>query len=252
MNFAVYRRAAAGLLLCAGCATGLNSMKSAYVIRRAPTAPLLQGRWDEPAWRGANVLAVDCFAVGRGSDHRPRTRAKLTYTAEGLLVFFRVADRYVVSTRTNFQDAVYKDACVECFVQPKPDKGYFNFEMNAGGTLLLTYIEDPTRTPDGFKKFSRLPAAADARVPRYHSLPRVVAPEAAGPVDWCVEYFIPFALLAEYVGPLGPIAGQTWRANFFKCADDSSHPHWASWAPLPADFAGGFHRPDCFAPIRFE
>ena len=34
-----------------------------------------------------------------------------------------------------------------------------------------------------------------------------------------------------------------WRANFYKCGDDTSHPHWAAWSPLkkvnnPAQRAG--------------
>ena len=37
--------------------------------------------------------------------------------------------------------------------------------------------------------------------------------------------------------------------NFFKCADDSSHPHWASWAPIGE--ALNFHQPQYFAPLRF-
>ena len=251
---AVFRPMAAGLLplLCVSCATRTGPVPPAYLVRRAPAPPSLQGLWDEPAWRAANVLAVDQFAAGRGGSHRPVTRARLTYTDEGLYVFFRVADRFVLSRQSGFQAAVYRDSCVEFFVQPKPDRGYFNFEMNAGGALLLTYIEDPTRTASGFKRFTRLPVAADAAVRRFHSLPSVVWPERAGPVDWCVEYFIPFALLEPYVGPLGCVSGQTWRANCFKCADDSSQPHWAAWAPLDADFAGGFHRPDRFAEIRFE
>jgi hypothetical protein len=51
-------------------------------------------------------------------------------------------------------DEVWKDSCVEIFLQPKPDAGYFNLEMNAGGAHLCCYIEDPERVPGGFKKFT--------------------------------------------------------------------------------------------------
>ena len=89
-------------------------MKSVYIIRRAPAPPSLQGQWDEPAWRGANVLAVDHFAAGRGSNHRPRTQAKLTCTDAGLFVFFRVADCYVSITRTNFQSCLMSHLALCC------------------------------------------------------------------------------------------------------------------------------------------
>jgi len=55
------------------------------------------------------------------------------------------------------EDPVYKDSCVEFFVKPKPDKGYFNFEFIAVGTLLCSYITDPERTREGFREFVSVP-----------------------------------------------------------------------------------------------
>lgn len=231
----------------------MQDKPASYLVRRAPERPALQGRWDEPAWWATPILKVERFMNAPGANnHRPGVQAKVAYAADGLFVIFRVSDRYVVCRHTEFQSRVYTDSCVEFFMQPKPDKGYFNLEMNAGGALLVTYIEDAARTPTGFKKFAKLPPEADALIPRFHSLPARIEPELTGPVEWCVEYFVPFSLLERYVGPLGNVAGQTWRANFFKCADESSHPHWASWAPLDVDFAGGFHRPDKFGTLKFE
>jgi hypothetical protein len=254
------KRVGWGLVI--GCAVALSArvmllrethMEATLVVKPAPGRPALDGNWAAPAWRGAQVLRVDRFmSAPKASDHRPDVQAKLTYTDDGLFVFFKVSDRYVVCRNTVFQSPVYKDSCAEFFVQPKADKGYFNFEMNCGGALLVTYIEDATRTPAGFVKYTQLPPEMDALVPRFHSLPSRIDPEQVGLVEWRLEYFIPFGFFERYVGPLGQVAGQTWRANFFKCADASSHPHWATWAPLDPDFAGGFHRPDKFGVLRFE
>ena len=43
-------------------------------------------------------------------------------------------------------------------------------------------------------------------------------------------------------------SGQVWRGNFFKCAEDISHPHWAAWSPVD-EF--NFHLPRCFGTIQF-
>lgn len=162
---------------------------------------------------------------------------------------FHVQDRYVRCVRTDYGSEVWKDSCVEFFVQPKLEAGYFNFEFNCGGAFLCSYIVDPTRTPDGFKKFTKLPAEISRPIQVRTSLPRVVEPEIAEPSEWRLQFFIPFSLLEGFVGRLGEVAGQTWRGNVFKCAEDNSHPHWAAWSPVD-EF--NFHLPRCFGELRFE
>ena len=219
-----------------------------YVVRSSPSRPGLEARWDDPAWAAAETLEIAHFRP-EGSDHRPRARARLLHTEEGLSGLFRVEDRYVLSRHTRFGDPVYQDSCVEIFLQPKPDRGYLNFEMNAGGALLASHITDHRRTPDGFAAFTRLSGEDGRRVEVRSSLPPVVEPEVDGPLDWQLAFFVPTALLEKYVGPLGPLGGQSWRANLYKCGDETSHPHWASWSPVDAL---NFHLPRCFGTLRFE
>jgi hypothetical protein len=219
-----------------------------YLIKRAATTPELRGLWDGPAWKAAGIVDVALFHT-RSTDHHPVTRAKALYDDRGLYVLFDVADRYVRCVTTTYNGSVCQDSCVEFFVEPKKDRGYFNFEINCGGTLLLYFIEDATRTAQGFKKYTPVPweAAQDVRI--YHSMPATVPEEIATPVKWQIEYAIPLALFERFLGSLGRLPGQTWRANFYKCADKTSHPHWASWAPIGEPLS--FHKPECFAPIRF-
>lgn len=220
-----------------------------YRIPRASTTPSLKGKWSEPAWRDAPVAAIDRY-YKQSSDHHPRVEAKLTYSSDRLYVFFRVGDRYVRCRQTNFQGMVCMDSCVEFFIQPGPGRGYFNFEINCGGTLLVYYIENAARTKTGFKKYTPLPWSLGKDVSIFHSLPRVVEPEIAEPAEWMIESSIPLHLFEAYVGPLGKLGGQVWRGNLYKCADESSHPHWASWAPLGAQL--NFHQPRYFAAFRFQ
>lgn len=220
-----------------------------YCIRKAEGEPSVQGLWDEPAWRRAEVVTLDHF-LDRSSEHRPRVEAKLTHTGDAVHVFFRVYDRYVRCLRTDYQASVCCDSCVEFFARPKPDRGYFNFEINAGGTMLLYYIEDATRVEEGFARFTRVPRRLAQTLDIFHSLPTIVYPEIETPTTWLLEYRVPLALFEAFVGPLGPLSGQTWCGNLYKCADQTSHPHWASWAPINNQF--NFHLPEYFAPLRFE
>jgi len=219
-----------------------------HIVRGARPRPRLENGWDDPAWAATEPLEIAHFRP-EGSDHRPRTRARLAWDGEGLRGLFRVEDRHVRSVHTRFGDPVYEDSCVEAFLQPKPGRGYLNFEMNGGGALLASHVTDHRRTPDGFAAFTKLTEEDGRRVAVRSTLPKVIEPEIEGPVDWQLAFFIPTALLEKFVGPIGPLAGQEWRANFYKCGDRTSHPHWASWSPVDAL---NFHLPHCFGRLRFQ
>lgn len=200
-------------------------------------------------WSAVPPLQVDTF-FEHSSNHRPQTAVRVVYDERRLIVRFEVADRYVRAVAANYQDPVCRDSCVEFFVQPKPGGRYFNFEVNAGGCLLLYAI--PV-SPQG-------ESLMDAKIPVpehlvrdmniQHSLPSRIDPEMEDPCEWTIEYVIPIELFEHYEGPLRPLAGQTWRANFYKCGDATSHPHWAMWSPVPD--GDRFHRPEYFGSLQFE
>ena len=84
----------------------------------------------------------------------------------------------------------------------------------------------------------------------YHSMPARVPDEIPEPIEWRVQLAIPARLLEEFVGSLGDLRGQEWRANLYKCADATSHPQWASWNPIGEELR--FHQPRFFGALRFE
>lgn len=219
-----------------------------YTVRRATSRPSLRGHWDELAWSRAETARLAHFH-SEGSGHQPVVDVKVLHDSSSVFVMFRVSDRYVRCARTKYQDMVCNDSCVEFFVQPKPDAGYFNFEINCGGTMLLYYI---LPSPEGFDNAQReeVPERLGGTVTIFHSMPEVVEPEITEPTEWVVEYEIPVSLLEQYVGTLGDPAGQTWRGNFYKCGDETSHPHWAMWAPVREGFS--FHQPQFFGELHFE
>jgi hypothetical protein len=202
---------------------------------------------DDAAWQRADTAEIEHFRPESGT-HRPQASARLLHDGRGLHGCFRVRDRFVRCVRTEYGSPVWKDSCVEFFAQPRPDAGYFNLEMNCGGAFLCWHILDPTRTADGFKRFVRIPWESAREIQVRASLPRIVEPEIAEPVTWTLQFFVPFALFDKFVGPLGPVSGRTWRGNFFKCGDETSHPHWASWSPVDEL---NFHLPRCFGTLRF-
>lgn len=173
--------------------------------------------------------------------YAPETCFSVLHDGQALYVQFCVKEMYVRSVQTAYQSPVYTDSCVEFFVQPVTGKGYFNIEINAGGTLLASYIEDPTRRPGGFAKWTPMDAAWGRQVEISSSLPRVVDPEQAA--EWILQVRLPWSLFERFTGP---ITEMNWRGNFYKCGNATSHPHWVSWAPLSAR---NFHLPECFGSL---
>ncbi|MCK5529042.1 MAG: carbohydrate-binding family 9-like protein [Kiritimatiellae bacterium] len=218
-----------------------------YEINATDCNSPLDGQWSGQRWDKIPHLDIALFHQN-DNDHKPVTKAKLAYNSDSIFGIFKVDDNYIRSTTTKLQESVCQDSCVEFFFKPKTDAGYFNFEFNAGGNMLCHYATDPSRGPDGKITACQDVALAD-QVEIFHSLPAIIDPEITTPTTWLTEFKIPFSILEPYCGTLGNVAGTEWRANLYKCGDQTSHPHWASWAPLTTL---DFHLPECFAPITFE
>lgn len=220
-----------------------------YTIHKAAQMPAPSADWDAPCWQGAETLRVTHFPW-EDSGHRPDVQARVLYDDDALWIHFRVEDQYVRAVAEHFQDSVCLDSCVEFFVSPLPDSdAYFNFEVNCGGTMLLR------RCPSGDEREAGRAAdsvsdADGATIQIAHSLPKIVEPEIAEQTTWTLEYRVPFALFTAYFDCAPPRSGDTWRANFYKCGDATSHPHWGSWAPVETE-RPNFHQPAFFQPIRF-
>ena len=172
-----------------------------YIIHKTADKPSHNGQWESAVWQQADVLHIEHFHPC-SSGHRPTTDAKLLYDNDNLYVLFRVADQYVKAVYTEFQDPVCNDSCVEFFVMPTPlllpsedrtQEGYFNFEINCIGTMLLYYIEDPIRTDTGFQKSTPVTIAHVRGITIFHSLSGVIKKEIATPTEWYIEYNIPFS-----------------------------------------------------------
>lgn len=220
-----------------------------YTIARTDHLADADARWDRPVWAAAQTLEITNF-LWKDSGHRPKVQARLLYDDAALGLIFRVEDRYVRAVAEKFQDSVCTDSCVEFFVAPVAGStAYLNFEVNCGGTMLVFRCPSPEERQAG-KEQIVLTAEDEALMPVAHSLPKKVDPEIAEPTTWTIEYHLPFALFGKYFGIARPQPGTTWRANFYKCADHTSHPHWGSWAPVETPNPN-FHVPASFQPLLF-
>jgi hypothetical protein len=224
-------------------------MELSYLVRRVLSPLPEEFGLKHPFWVQANELEISRFH-SRSSDHRPRTRVRALHDSTNLFVRFDVDDRYVISRATDYQDMVCFDSCVEFFFRPKVDRGYFNLEIDCGGTALWHYGEDQGVTDIHLLRRTPLSAEHGRKLKVCLSMGAVVFPERAEPTRWSIGCCIPLSVVAQYVGAMGDTRNWRWDGNFYKCADRCSHPHWASWAPMPERL--NFHQPGTFRPILFE
>lgn len=223
-----------------------ESMMS-YTVGRLTEPMCVDGNWDKPQWKSADTLRLSYY-MGQRPEHFPKVQAKLLYDEQAVYVIFRVEDKYVRAVAPQHQARVCADSCVEFFFTPGQDtaQGYFNLEMNCGGTMLLHYQLVPRQNSVALQ-----PADLE-QIQVASSLPRIIDPEIAVPTVWTVEYRLPVAILSKYIATVQqPGPGVVWRANFFKCADATSHPHWLTWAPVHRP-KPDFHRPRDFDRLRFK
>ena len=214
-----------------------------YLVKKAPGPVSLDAAWDSPVWSQACELKLD-YVFDRSSTHHPDTRIRMLYDDQNIYGLFQVHDQYVKAVAEKNQEQVCRDSCVEFFVKPAGAERYFNFEMNCGGTILLYHVKN-CRAGD----YTPVPEEDLATIERFHTLPARITEEITEEITWRLGFRIPIAFFVKYSKINPNLSGQKWTANFTKCADATSHPHWLSWQALPNC---DFHLPDFFGELDFE
>ena len=223
----------------------LKNPSAYYQVARLEKPFQPDGNWNKPQWQKIHELTLTHW-MGPMPEFRPVVNAKMMYNDDSLWIIFKVEDHYVRSVATEVNGRVWEDSCVEFFFSPDLNKpmAYFNLEMNAGGVPLFHY-KDPDRPEAG------LPSIEDTqKITRAGSLPAVIDPEIVAPTTWTMEYRLPLEIIRKKSEAAQTARGVRWHANFYKCDDKTSSPHWITWAKV-AHPVPNFHLPAFFGVIEF-
>lgn len=219
--------------------------RESVIIPRLQQAVEINAVWDKQPWSGIQAIELSNY-MGDYPKHFPHVFVKIAYDTDALYVIFRVRDQYVLAVTQDYQGSVYQDSCVEFFFTPfaEVSPGYFNLEMNCGGTALFNFQKQPRTDVIKIERrdFEQIAVA--------HTLPKIVTPEIQDTLTWIVEYRMPYSILRKYTNVTIPEEGTQWRGNFYKCADNSSFPHWLTWSSVDYD-RPNFHLPDYFGDLVF-
>lgn len=217
-----------------------------YIVKKMGVDISIDSNWDKAAWSNIQAEKLGYF-MGEKPEHSPDTQFKVAYDDKYVYVIFKVEDQYIRAVGKGYQSSVCWDSCVEFFFTPSEDisKGYFNLETNCGGTMLMYHqiVGGQDIRPLANEELDQIQIA--------HSLPEIIQEEITEPTTWTLEYKLPISILQKYSDLIKPELGVKWKANFYKCGDKTSHPHWLTWSfvdkPKP-----DFHRPDFFGTLEFK
>lgn len=195
-------------------------------------------------WTDVEEGFIDSYRWPLVEGYRPTTAFRIRWDDEYISLRYRVLERYVRCVETRYGGTVWRDSCVEFFFSPGTP-GYFNLEVNCGGTYLFAYqtARDENRV--------LLPEREASRIKVLTSLPKLLEPEVESEIPWQAECHIPYSLLESVAPIVRPAPGAVWRANLYKCAEANSHPHHGSWSPIETP-KPDFHQPAYFGDLRFE
>jgi hypothetical protein len=219
-----------------------------YRISRIEDPTALDANWQSGVWKKIAPLELRNY-MGIRPKHFPVVQAKLAYSDDAIYGIFQVNDRYVRAVAKHHHAPVSRDSCVELFFTPAAhvSMGYFNLEINCGGVTLFHFQRGRGMMP------VRVSRDDMGRMNVFHTMPTIVDPEIEQATTWAVAFRLPLRVVQEYfptaIAPAAP--GVVWRGNMYKCADETSHPHWMSWAPVTSE-RPDFHRPDCFGTLEFQ
>ena len=70
-------------------------------------------------------------------NYKPEVAFAIAYTNKEILLKYYITEEYFKAEKTETNQNVFEDSCVEFFVSPEDDGIYYNFEFNGIGTCLM-------------------------------------------------------------------------------------------------------------------
>ncbi len=191
-----------------------------YVCFKTNTAPKIDGKLDDPAWKAA-PWSQDFVDIEGNSKPLPthRTRMKMLWDDKGLYIASEIQEPHIWATLTEHDSVIFHDPDFEVFIDPDGDNHlYAELELNALNTtwdlLLSKPYKDGGRALNGWEAIG-LKAAV-------HINGTINNPNDTD-TRWTVEIFWPWVGLKELSQqPIPPKDGNRWRINFSRVEWDTT------------------------------
>jgi hypothetical protein len=201
-----------------------------------PSLEELSGRMDQQEGR----LLIDTINW-KGYDYKPDVALSIAYSDHEIFLKYYITENYFKAEKTESNQMVCEDSCVEFFVAPEDDGIYYNLEFNAIGTCLLGFGKDRASSrrapPEIITKIRRLSTAGSKPIR-----------EKSGEFAWTITIAIPFDVFFNH--QISDLKGKIFRANFYKCGDKLTVPHYVTWNQVITEIPD-YHQPEHFGLLKF-
>lgn len=173
--------------------------------------------------------------------YKPKVEFRIGHTGEEVWLKYYVNEKYIRAVETRTNGDVYKDSCVEFFVSLDKEN-YYNFEFSCIGTKHVAF---------GSGRHGRKPVDPEILedIKIESSLGSEPFEERSGGFEWEMIIKIPLSCFAY--SDIQTLKGINATANFYKCGDETTEPHFVTWNPVKAE-QPDYHRPECFGELYFE
>lgn len=177
----------------------------------------------------------------KGFSYRPDVVLSVSYSDREIFLKYYVKEEYFKAEKTESNQMVCEDSCVEFFVSPETDGLYYNIEFNGIGTCLLG-------SGTGRADSKRANPEIISRIRRITSVGSEPVKERAGAFEWTIVIAVPFDVFFHH--RIKSLRGKTFMANFYKCGDMVKVPHYVTWNPVGTE-KPDYHRPEYFGTLKF-
>lgn len=174
-------------------------------------------------------------------DYKPEVSFSIAYSNDEIFLKYYIKETYFKAEKTESNQMVCEDSCVEFFVSPGNDGLYYNLEFNGIGTCLMG-------AGHGRADSKKADPAIISRIRRFASPGDKPVSERKGEFIWTLTVAIPYEIFFHH--DIKDLKGKSFRANFYKCGDKLSVPHYVTWNAVKTKNPD-YHRPEYFGELKF-
>ncbi len=200
----------------------------------------------DEAWNNVNQIEInDSSYLWKENGYTPTVIVKAFHTLNNIYLYFKVYEKRINIKHLKFGDNVWKDSCVEFFINPFPEVSnkYFNIEINAIGVPLIGVRESGCNAkPYHFN---------EAEVKDWEIISSIKKPINGlhGNDFWTLHYRIPKLFFEKFYNK--KMDTKSGIASFYKCGDETEFEHYGAWNKIKSD-KPNFHLPQYFGEIFFS